>query len=141
MSYLLPSGTGGMEQFYPQVLRRLRERFARDGLVDANSTISDVFRVLVGRGDLGRGVQRSASSKSPEQAVSFLRERVKAEVKKFLRAASPGEQPILPRLHDLLIEAAGHGTGTTIDQDYLDDFRARLVGLLPRTSRRRAAAR
>ena len=37
-----------MEQFYHQVFRRLREKFARDRLVDANSHVSDVFRVLVG---------------------------------------------------------------------------------------------
>ncbi len=45
---MLPSGAGGMEQFYQQVFRRLREKFARDRLVDANSTTADVFRVLVG---------------------------------------------------------------------------------------------
>ncbi|HEX3966194.1 MAG TPA: tubulin-like doman-containing protein [Trebonia sp.] len=132
VSHMLPSGAGGMEHFYQQVFRRLRERFARDRLVDANSTIADVFRVLVGAETWPEAFSVSIE-KSPGQAVSFLREKVKAEVKKFLRAAPAGEQPILPRLHDLLIEAAGHGhgTGTTIDQDYLEGFRGKLAGLLP----------
>jgi hypothetical protein len=132
VSYMLPSGTGGMEQFYQQVLRRLREKFARDRLVDANSSTADIFRVLVGAETWPEAFGVSIE-KSPEQAVSFLRERVKAEIKKFLRAAPAGEQPILPRLHDLLIEAAGHGrgTGNTIDQEYLSGFRGKLAGLLP----------
>ena len=132
VSYMLPSGAGGMEQFYQQVFRRLREKFARDRLVDANSTTADVFRVLVGAETWPEAFGVSIE-KSPEQAVSYLRERVKTEIKKFLRAAPVGEQPIMPRLHDLLIEAAGHGrgTGTTIDQEYLDGFRGKLAGLLP----------
>ena len=69
----------------------------------------------------------------PPHAVSYLRERAKTEIKSFLRAASPGEQPILPRLEDLLIEAAGHGhvTAATIDPDYVEAFRGKLAGLRP----------
>jgi hypothetical protein len=132
VSYMLPSSTGGMDQFYGQVFRRLREQFARDRLVDPNSKVSDVFRVLVGTETWAEAFSISVE-KSPEQAVSFLRERVKSEIKKFLRVAPAGEQPILPRLHDLLLEAAGHGhtSGTTIDEDYLEAFRGKLAGLLP----------
>jgi hypothetical protein len=132
VSYMLPSSAGGMEQFYQQVFRRLREQFSRDRLVDPNSNVADVFRVLVG-GETWAEAFTISIDKSPEQAVSFLRDRVKAEIKKFLRVAPAGEQPILPRLHDLLVEAAGHGhaSGTTIDQDYLDAFKGKLAGLLP----------
>jgi hypothetical protein len=132
VSYMLPSGAGGMEQFYQQVVRRLREKFTRERRLDANSHVSGVLGVLVGPETWAEAFSISIE-KSPEQAVSFLRERAKSEVKKFLRAAPTGEQPILPRLHDLLIEAAGHGhgTGTTVDQDYLDGFRGKLAGLLP----------
>ena len=38
---------------------------------------------------------------------------------------------MLPRLQDLLVEAAGHGTGPGIMQDYLDEFSGKLAGLLP----------
>jgi hypothetical protein len=69
-------------------------------------------------------------NQSPENALSFLREQVKTEVKRFLREPPPGEQPMLPRLQDLLA-AAGHGGGPGILQDYLDEFRGKLAGLVP----------
>ena len=60
----------------------------------------------------------------------------------FLRAATLGEQPMLPRLTDLLAEAAGAGIQYyEITQDYLDEFKGKLAGLLPPASRRRVAAR
>jgi tubulin-like protein len=131
VSYMLPSGRGGMEQFYQQVYRRLQTRLANDNAININSKKDAVLRALIGSQTWPEAFRMSVEQ-SPENAVSFLRERVKTEIKKFLRAASPGEQPILPRLHDLLIEAAGHNRGgPTIDQDYVNGFRDKLAGLLP----------
>ena len=132
VSYMLPSGSGGMEQFYQQVIRGLRAHLAKERAIDVNSNEDAVLRALIGA-ETWPDAFRISVEQSPENAVSFLRERVKTEVKKFLRSASPGEQPILPRLHDLLIEAAGHGRGIgpTIDPDYVDGFRGKLAGLLP----------
>ena len=45
---MLPSGSGGMEQFYQQVYRRLQEQMARDGAIEINSNEDDVLRALVG---------------------------------------------------------------------------------------------
>ena len=132
VSYLLPSGSGGMDHFYQQVLRRLKEQLARDRAIDLNSNVSDVLRALIGA-ETWSDTFRISVDHSPDNAVSYLRERVKTEIKKFLRSAPPGEQPILPRLHDLLVEAAGHGrsTGTAIDPEYVEGFRGKLAGLLP----------
>jgi hypothetical protein len=131
VSYMLPSGSGGMEQFYQQVYRRLQTQLANDRAIDRNSNKDAVLRALIGAQTWPEAF-RISIEQSPENAVSFLRERVKTEIKKFLRAAPSGEQPILPRLHDLLVEAAGHGRGgPTIDQDYVDGFRDKLAGLLP----------
>ena len=110
VSYMLPSGAGGMDQFYQQVIRRLRTQLAKDRAIEVNSPVNVVLRALIGA-ETWPDTFRISIEQSPENAVSFLRERVKTEIKKFLRAAPPGEQPILPRLHDLLIEAAGHGRG------------------------------
>jgi hypothetical protein len=131
-SYLLPSGSGGMEHFYQQVSRRLREQLAKDRAIDVNSQTSDVLRALIGA-ETWPDAFKLSIEQSPENAVSYLRERVKTEIKKFLRTTSPGEQPILPRLHDLLIEAAGHGRGSAhaIDPEYMEGFRGKLAGLLP----------
>lgn len=131
VSYMLPSGRGGMEQFYQQVYRRLQAQLANDRAIDVNSNKDAVLRALIGAQTWPEAFKISVEQ-SADNAVSFLRERVKTEIKKFLRAAPSGEQPILPRLHDLLIQAAGHGRGTTtIDQDYVDGFRDKLAGLLP----------
>ncbi len=132
VSYLLPTGAGGMNHFYEQVTRRLREQMTKDGQLHANASVSDVIRVLIGADTWPEAFRLSIES-SPEHAVSFMREKIKAEVKKFLRSAPPGEQPILPKMHDLLLEAAGHGRGTatTIDPAYLEGFRGKLAGLLP----------
>jgi hypothetical protein len=132
VSYMLPSSSGGMEHFYQQVYRRLKEQLAKDGTIEINSNEDVVLRALVGA-ETWQDAFRTSVEHSPGNAISFLRERVKTEVKKFLRAATPGDQPILPRLHDLLIEAAGHGQGMgpTIDPDYVDGFRGKLAGLLP----------
>ena len=51
--------------------------------------MSDVFRVLVGAETWAEAFSISID-KSPEQAVSFLREKVKAEIKKFLRGGPGG---------------------------------------------------
>ena len=132
VSYMLPSGSGGMEQFYQQVIRGLRAHLAKERAIDVNSNEDAVLRALIGA-ETWPDAFRISVEQSPENAVSFLRERVKTEIKKFLRSAYPGEQPILPRLHDLLVEAAGHGRGMgpTIDPDYVEGFRNKLAGLLP----------
>jgi hypothetical protein len=132
VSYLLPAGSGRMEQFHQQVVRRLLEQKSRDGHISVNSNESDLLRVLVGN-DAWPETFRISIEQTPEHAVSYLRERVKIEVKKFLREPAPGEQPMLPRLQDLLLYAAGHGRGSgpEIQQDYLDEFAGKLAGLLP----------
>jgi hypothetical protein len=132
VSFMLPSGNGGMEQFYGQVFRKLKAQLSRDRQLDANPSTDGMLRALIGT-EAWPEAFRISVEQSPENAVSYLRERVKTEIKKFLRSATPGEQPVLPRLHDLLIEAAGHGhgSGPTIDSDYVDGFRGKLAGLLP----------
>jgi hypothetical protein len=133
VSYLLPAGAGRMEQFYQQVVRRLLEQKARDGQINVNSTEANLVRALVGADTWPEAFKMSVDQ-SPDQAVSYLREVVKTEIKKFLREPPPGEQPMLPRLQDLLVEAAGHGgrgTGMGIQQDYLNEFGGKLAGLVP----------
>jgi hypothetical protein len=133
VSYLLPAGAGRMEQFYSQVVKRLLAQKANEGVININSTEADLVRALVGTDTWPEAFKKSVDQ-TPDHAVSFLREVVKTEIKKFLREPPPGEQPMLPRLQDLLIESAGHGgrgTGTGMDQDYLKEFGGKLAGLVP----------
>lgn len=130
VSYLLPAGAGRMDQFYDQVVKRMREHFAREGRLRVNSPVSELVDMLIGASGWYETYE-IAATKPPEHALSFLRERVKTEVKRFLREPPPGEQPMLPKLGDLLAEAAGHATGSGVMQDYLEEFRGKLAGLLP----------
>ncbi len=131
-SYLLPSGPGGLGHFYDQVMRRLRKKLAETNAVQENSNADVVLRALIGAQAWPEAFRISVEH-SPEQAVSYLREQAKIGIKSFLRTASPGEQPILPKLEDLLIVAAGHShvSDSTIDPDYVEAFRGRLAGLRP----------
>ena len=126
VSYLLPFGSGQTERFYQRFLRRLHERLARDGLLAVGSTTADALQALAGA-DMWPESVRLSTETSPENALSYLRGRVRTEVKKFLRAAAPGEQPLVPRLQDLIVAAAGPGRS----QDDVEALRGKLAGLLP----------
>ena len=78
-----------------------------------------------------RDAYKMSVEHGPETAVSYLLEQVKTKVKTFLQEPPLGEQPMLPRLADLLAEAAGRDTDSGITQDYLDEFKGKLAGLLP----------
>ena len=130
VSYLLPATSGRMDQFYEQVVERLRQHRYREGRLGPTppslsccrrwsplSAWRDTFKMSVEHG--------------PETAISYLLEQVKTEVKTFLREPPPGEQPMLPKLADLLAEAAGRDTDSGITQDYLEEFKGKLAGLLP----------
>ena len=101
-----------MEQFYQQVIRRLLYRRSKEGRLPANSSEADLITTLIGAAGW-REVYQLSTERGTEQAVAYLRERMKTEVKTFLREPPPGEQPMLPKLDDLLAEAAGRGTATS----------------------------
>ena len=134
VSYMLPVGAGHIESFYDQVYTRIKERQARDNLIHVNSNAADVVKALVGP-DTWPEVYDISVKQTPEHAVSFLREQVKIQIKKFLREPPTGEPPMLPRLHDLLSEASGYGktagSASSIPQGYLNEFVGKLAGLLP----------
>jgi Tubulin like len=134
VSYLLPAGSGSgsdrMERFYVQVVTRLIGRFAGEGRLRPGYGEAGLVPAMIGA-DGWRETYRISSEQAPEYAVAQLRERLRTEVKAFLREPSSGEPPMLPRLADLLAEAAGDGTGRGIMLDNLEEFRGRLAELLP----------
>ncbi len=132
VSYLLPPGGAEMEQFHQLVTRRLLDDMVAEGRLHPAASEADLVQALVGR-DGWREAYETTFERSEGQAVADLLDRVKASVKVFLRdTASGGRRPLLPRLHDLLAEAAGHSTATGL-QDYVEDFRGKLAGLVPAT--------
>jgi hypothetical protein len=130
VSYMLPATAGRMDQFYEQVISRLREYRYREGRGKATATEPELLQTIVGP-SAWRETYKMSVDHGPESAVSYLLAQVKTEVKTFLREPPLGEQPMLPKLADLLTEAAGRQTDSGITQEYLDEFKAKLAGMLP----------
>jgi hypothetical protein len=130
VSYLLPPGGADMERFYERLVRGLTEHWVRLGRLKPNATEADLIEVIVGT-DGWRKAYDASIEHSPGQAVSELREMVKREVKTFLRAGVTGQIPMLPRLHDLLADAAAPTDASSVLREYLDEFRGKLAGLVP----------
>jgi hypothetical protein len=130
VSYLLPPGGAEMEQFYKLVVRRLIDDLVGTGQLQPAATEADLVQALVG--DTGwREAYKTTREHDAEQAVADLRDRVKARVMTFLRDTKAEQRPLLPRLHDLLAESAGLRTSAGAMQDYVDEFRGKLAGLVP----------
>jgi hypothetical protein len=131
VSYMLPtgSGSGRMEQFYDQAIARLRQHRYRAGQTRPNATKPELLQTMIGPG-VWREAYATSVAHGPETAVAYVLEQVKTGMKTFLREPVDGE-PMLPKLADLLVEAAGRGSKSGITQDYLDEFSGKLAGLLP----------
>ena len=130
VSYMLPATAGQMDQFYEQVVGRLRQDRYREGRLRANASEPELLQTMIGP-NVWRDTYKMSVNHDPDTAVSYLLEQVKTSVKTFLREPPLGEQPMLPRLADLLAEAAGRDTDSGITQDYLEEFKGKLAGLLP----------
>lgn len=130
VSYLLPPGGSDMERFYDRVVRGLIEYWTSLGSLNANSTEADLLRVMLGT-DGWKPAYAASIDHGSRQAVAELRDQVKRVVKTFLRAGAPGQPPMLPRLHDLLAEAALHTPANGAQADYVAEFRGKLAGLVP----------
>jgi hypothetical protein len=128
VSYLLPPGAS-IEQFYGRVRRRMIDDLSASGRLKPNATEADLVNAIIGT-EAWREAFKLTWEQSAEYAVSQLRERVKTQVKTMFRDTRPGRAPLLPRLHDLLAEAAAQGTGE-LSEDDLEEFRGKLAGLVP----------
>ncbi len=131
VSYMLPAGSGAgqMEQFYEQAIARLRQHRYRSGMARPGASEPELLQTMIGP-DAWRETFKMSVEHGPENAVAYLLEQVKTEVKTFLREPVD-EQPMLPKLADLLAEVSGRGTKSGITQPYLDQFKGKLAGLLP----------
>ncbi len=139
VSYLLPTGTGGIEQFYGKAVRQLVARQVKAGLLQVNSGEASLVQTMIGP-DGWRTAYEIGVERGPEYAVAKLREQVAIQIKAFLQEPGPGEQPMVRRLRDLLAQAAeeaesadkaGNAAANDGMRDYLDEFNGHLAGLVP----------
>lgn len=129
VSYLLPPSGGDLEPFFVRVRERMIRNLNENGVLHVSPTDAELVEALIGerrwREAFDISVDRGAS-----EALGFLRETLKAEVKRFLRDPGPNQAALLPRLTDLLARAAGQEDNGVTDED-LAMFRAQVAGMLP----------
>jgi Tubulin like len=130
VSLLLPLGATDMEHFYEQVKQRLIEHLASRGQLRANADEADILAPLIGP-DGWRQAFEFSLDQNPRQAVTLLHDKIKTEVKSFLRLDDGDRVPMLPRLHDLLSAAALTSGRGGVLEDYVEEFRGKLAGLVP----------
>jgi hypothetical protein len=130
VSYLLPPGGSDMNHFYDLVIARMRETWKVEKGLPPAATEPDLLRSIVGR-DGWVNAFDTTFEHSADQAVAELLAQVTRHVKAFLQRDFPGQLPLLPKLRDLLATAAGVGKADGAMQDYLEEFRAKLAGLVP----------
>ncbi|WP_017570364.1 tubulin-like doman-containing protein [Nocardiopsis halotolerans] len=129
ISYLLPPSGGDLEPFFVRVRDHLSRSLHETGRLHISPTDAELARAVIG--DQGwRAAYDISLERGPAEAVGFLRETLKSEIKRFLRDPGPARTPLLPRLADLLTQAAEPGDGSVADED-LAQFRAQVAGLLP----------
>ncbi|WP_106246960.1 tubulin-like doman-containing protein [Allonocardiopsis opalescens] len=129
ISYLLPPTGDNLEPFYRRVRDRLIEARVAVSRLRPNSNEADLVGDILGDEGWRRLYERAVDS-SPAAAVAALRERLKTEIKQFLRNPGPARTPLLPQLSHLLAQAAGQGDHSVDDAD-VNRFEAQLAGLLP----------
>ncbi len=125
VAFHLPAGN--LEQFYQSVVTRIRDR------QDLPPTAGDaeLLRRLMGESGW-REVYTKATESTPDRAVNDLRDRIKIQVKTYLQEEVDGRPALLPRLRDLLNQAAGMTSERSrFSDDELAEFTGRLVGLVP----------
>jgi len=131
VTYLLPEG--GMEHFYTSVLRELPARRTESEKVGAGSDEAELLAELVDD-NTWRTVFDKSLNEPSGRAISYLLEQVTVAVEEFLRDDTSGGETILPRLHDLLAQAAiGNAPAgrAAIDAEYVRQFQGDLGGMLP----------
>ena len=131
VTYLLPEG--GMEHFYTSVLRELPARRTESGKVGVGSDEAELLAELIDD-DTWRTVFDKSLNEPPGRAVSYLLEQVTVAVEEFLRDDATEGETLLPRLHDLLAQAATGSAAAgraSIDTDYVRQFQRDLGGMIP----------
>ncbi|TDD93934.1 tubulin-like doman-containing protein [Actinomadura rubrisoli] len=131
VSYLLPAG-GDLERFHRTAVQRLIAAGVAAGTLSTGAREGDLLNALLtpeGWREAFAELRVDGSQKAAERAVDALRKHLRNQIAASLRTHGPDHGPLLPRLADLLAEAA-QGAGRLAEEE-LVPFRARLAGLVP----------
>jgi hypothetical protein len=127
--HLLPPA--GAESFYDAVVRRFVDVFVARQLLRPTDGEAGVVNALIGPEGWRHAYDMAWRTGKPADALAWVRERLKLEVKKLFKdrdeAAMLGEQPLLPSLADILAQAAKGGG----DDPHVRQFQLKLADLVP----------
>ncbi len=127
--HLLPPA--GAEAFYDAVVRRFVDVFVARQMLRPTDTEAGVVNALIGPEGWRHAYDLAWRTGTPADALNWVRERLKLEVKKLFKdrdeASALGEQPLLPSLADILAQAATGGG----DDPQVRQFQLKLADLVP----------
>jgi hypothetical protein len=131
VTYLLPFGDIEIEQLMALVKSRLLASLDPESEPRSAAPEAGLVQALVLARDGWQKAYETSLDSSPERAVAYVRDLVTTEVKACLRSTADDRRPLMPRLSDLLAEAAGHPGGGMSLRGYIEEFREKLATLVP----------
>ncbi|GLY44408.1 hypothetical protein Amsp01_104310 [Amycolatopsis sp. NBRC 101858] len=126
VAYLLPPEDHGLEGFYESVLDRLKEEYSQH--LGPNAHEGDLLNLLLGQD--GWAAAYAKGRQEPEDAVAYVRQRIKEAVSEQLRPSDRTRPALVPRMEDLLANAVRRRDDSLTEAD-LDRFRQKLAELVP----------
>ncbi|WP_447001931.1 tubulin-like doman-containing protein [Saccharothrix isguenensis] len=127
VTYLLPQEDRGLEGFYQTVLLRLKEDFSHH--LGPNAHEGHLLNLILGQD--GWTEAFVAGQKDPEAAVARVRQRIKEAVAECVRPGDRTRPALVPRMEDLLANAAQRRDNNTVAEADLNRFRQKLAELVP----------
>lgn len=126
VTYLLPPEENGLEGFYQTVKARLMEDYSQQ--LPTNPHEGHLLNAILGQD--GWGEAYTKGRRDPEAAVADIRQRIKEAVSDRVRPGDRGRPALIPRMDDLLANAALRRDTSVTDGD-LNRFRQKLAELVP----------
>lgn len=131
VSLLLPHD-GDLDRFHHEAVQQLTQERVDTGVLPAGAGPGDLLHSLVGTEGwrAAFAILRVDGGGSAERALDELMARIRQVVLDSLRRDHPDRPPLLPKLGDLLTEAAARRSGR-FTEEQLEPLRSRLAGLVP----------
>lgn len=126
VSYLLPP-QGNLRDFYDDLMERLVKR---ESLRDTDDEAALLLKLVDGE---RWQTAHNAGRRDPAAAVAAVKATVEQRIKTLFaeRGAQVEERPLLPSMATLLAAAAGAGEAAEVGKKAIEQFGAKLAGLLP----------
>ncbi len=135
VSYLLPPRSADLDVFYRATTARWIDANGANHKLNNGASPGEIARAMLGPETWRSAYEDSLNATGeagPNLAVSAVRQKLKQTIKGVFRQRPPGQQPLLPSLHDLLATAAGGVMTNPVASDAeLGTFKGKIAALVP----------